>query len=264
MIRKSRQQHRSGTSEPVKDGASRDRMQGHEARKLSEPLTRRWLAYALAAGAGVLAATRPASAGIIYTPENVFFTSGTVFVDLNHDGINDFKFSVFGQPGSVFQTLKVSGNRNRGAGVVGRAGSASVLAMGAVIGARDPFLAAKSASELMAQVFANATSTVTSLRGKWGNVGDKFLGLRFVINGQAHYGWAEFDVVGFVDIYGGAYLDTTLLGYAYDTVANQAVIAGKTSPAVLTPTPEPATLGLLALGSLGLAAWRKRKREPPR
>ena len=236
------------------------RMRNRAFAPLPELLNRRWIAYTLAAGAGVLATSQPANAGIIYTPADIFFTSGTVFIDLNHDGINDFKFAVFGQPGSGFQTLKVSGNGNAGAGVVGRLGSAGALTSGAAIGPHDPLRVTKSASLLMAEVFENSSSS-TSLRGKWGNVGDKFLGLRFTINGQAHYGWAEFDMVGFVDpIFGGAYLDTTLLGYAYDTVPNQPIAAGSTTS--FSATPEPGTLGLLALGSLGLAAWHRRKRDP--
>lgn len=239
------------------------RMRKRTFAPLPELLNRRWLTYTLAAGAGVLATSQSASAGIIFTPEDIFFTSGTVFIDFNHDGINDFKFTVFGQPGSVFQTLKVSGNGNAGAGVVGKLGSAAALASGVAIGPHDPFRATKSASLLMAEVFENS-STATSLRGKWGNAGDKFLGLRFDINGQAHYGWAEFDVVGFVNpIFGGAFLDATLLGYAFDTVPNQAIAAGKTTfSTTFSTTPEPGTLGLLALGSLGLAAWRRRKRDP--
>jgi hypothetical protein len=43
--------------------------------------------------------------------------------------------------------------------------------------------------------------------------------------------------------------------YAYDTVANQSIFAGQTTAS----TPEPGTLGLLALGSLGFGFWRKRK-----
>jgi hypothetical protein len=224
---------------------------------LPESLDRRWLAYALAAGAGVLGASQPAQAGIVYTPADIYFTSGSVFIDLNHDGTNDFKFVI----GSASRGLKltVSGNLNSGAGVVGRGQSASALASGALIGPHAPFLRVKSKSALMAQVWENS-STETSLRGKWGNAGDKYLGLRFDINGQAHYGWAEFKVVGYVSFF-SAYLDSTLLGYAYDTVANQAIKAGQTTSAP-SATPEPATLGLLALGFLGLAAWRRRKLEP--
>jgi hypothetical protein len=79
--------------------------------------------------------------------------------------------------------------------------------------------------------------------GSWINV-DRFLGLEFQINGSTHFGWAEFNV---------SFLQATLGGYAYDTVAGQGLLAGQTS------VPEPGTLGLLALGSLGLGFWRRRK-----
>jgi len=44
-----------------------------------------------------------------------------------------------------------------------------------------------------------------------------------------------------------------LTGYAYDTVAGQSLTAGQGQ------APEPGTVGLLALGSLGLGFWRRRK-----
>jgi hypothetical protein len=47
-----------------------------------------------------------------------------------------------------------------------------------------------------------------------------------------------------------------LSGYAYETIANKAIIAGKTKgPDVITV--QPGSLGRLAQGSSGLAAWRK-------
>ncbi len=220
---------------------------------LPEALSKRWVAYALAAGAGMLGISQPASAGIIYTRTDIYFTSGSVFIDLNHDGTNDFKFII--GPGGQGLALDVNGNLNSGAGVVGRGASASALVSGAMIGPKAPFLPVKSRSALMAEVWLN-TSTETSFKGQWGRAHDKYLGLRFDIDGQVHYGWAEFNVEGYA-----FELEATLLGYAYDTVPNQAIEAGQTTSASYA-TPEPATLGLLALGFLGLAAWRRRKPEP--
>jgi len=91
------------------------------------------------------------------------------------------------------------------------------------------------------------TST-TRASGSWINA-DRFLALEFHIGGSIHFGWAEFNVPSF-----GPGWTATLEGYAYDTVAGQSLYAGQT-----TSVPEPGTLGLLALGTLGLGLWRPRK-----
>jgi hypothetical protein len=49
------------------------------------------------------------------------------------------------------------------------------------------------------------------------------------------------------------YYNEVLTGYAYNTVPNASITAGEGFR-----TPEPGTLGLLALGSLGLGFWRRR------
>ena len=61
-------------------------------------------------------------------------------------------------------------------------------------------------------------------------------------------------------------IKAVLLGYAYETIAGKAIIAGATSgpdaepAASLNPrTPEPATLGALAIGAPGLSIWRRRE-----
>jgi hypothetical protein len=128
--------------------------------------------------------------------------------------------------------------------------------------------------------FNNTTSTAvmagwrtqaghsTTFAGHWGNKGkgekDRYLGLRFLIKGQIHYGWARLNV----SFKNGGF-SGLLTGYAYETISNKAIITGKTkgteedgvdqlSPTSLTaPTREPATLGLLALGSPRLPIWRR-------
>jgi hypothetical protein len=63
-------------------------------------------------------------------------------------------------------------------------------------------------------------------------------------------------------------VDATLTGYAYETIPNRAIIAGKTkgpddasveesNTASTVPAPEPSTLGVLSLGSPGLSIWRR-------
>ena len=85
--------------------------------------------------------------------------------------------------------------------------------------------------------------------GSWatqdgGNV-NAFLGLEFEVGASAYFGWAEFSA---------GLLDAALEGYAYNSVPGQGLYAGQT-----TSAPEPGTLGLLALGALGLGFWRRGK-----
>jgi hypothetical protein len=98
--------------------------------------------------------------------------------------------------------------------------------------------------------------------GQWVNVRSRYLGLKFRINGKVHYGWARLNVT-----VGNSRISATLTGYAYETTANKAIIAGATkglddsepSASLKSPTPEPATLGALAIGAPGLDIWRRKE-----
>jgi hypothetical protein len=89
--------------------------------------------------------------------------------------------------------------------------------------------------------------------------------LRFQIKGKTHYGWARLNVsVHKLSIV------ATLTGYAYETIPNKSIIAGRTKgpddmeqpdAALTTPTPEPATLGALAMGARGLSIWRREETQ---
>lgn len=64
-------------------------------RKFEDRLERRLLAYARVAGAAgvaALALAPPAKAKVVFSPTRTFLTpGGTLSLDLNHDGLNDFR-----------------------------------------------------------------------------------------------------------------------------------------------------------------------------
>jgi hypothetical protein len=128
----------------------------------------------------------------------------------------------------------------------------------------------------MASWFAASTSggkTFAGYYGPWANGGkgakNRYLGLKFMIKGKVHFGWARVTV----KFIGHHAVSGTLTGYAYETIPNKAIITGKKiesdeidnsaeqpNPGSLSlPTSEPGTLGLLAMGGPGLSIWR---REP--
>ena len=94
----------------------------------------------------------------------------------------------------------------------------------------------------------------TAWFGQWGNGGkglkNRYLGIKFTINGKFHYGWARISVS-----VTGHQATSVLSGYAYETIPNKAIIAGETKgPDVVTV--QPGSLGHLATGASAVSAWR--------
>jgi hypothetical protein len=211
------------------------------------------LNYALAAGtasAALFGGPGIAEAEVVYTPANISVTSphGLV-IDLNHDGTNDFFLGFKGA--SYVSSLRVNG-LNSGNQVAELNSSPVALPRGIEIGPEWKF--GKSA--------AMAVDSYGYLRGAWAYITHHCLGLKFNVNGQDYYGWAEFSVVR-----SGVLIKATLEGYAYNNVPGQAILTGQTSGNLATSrfdrapaigAARPATLGLLALGSLGLDLWRRK------
>jgi hypothetical protein len=236
------------------------------ASNLSESVHQQLNMYALAAGAagvGMLILARPSEAKIVYTPANVTIGRGGVKsynLDFNHDGIADLTILTIkdvnrcGADGSrrrIFET-PASGN-----GVEGLPPAA--LSQGAPIGHSQRFYGKQGL--MVSSVYAFGGGHSCRHFGPWWSVTDRYLGVEFKIRKKIHYGWARltFD----------RGRKAMLTGYAYETIAGKSIIAGKTRPDdssvnasvinYLPERPQPASLGVLALGAQGVSLWRRKE-----
>jgi len=223
----------------------------HRAKKLSLALENRLSTYAMAAsaaGVGILALAQSAEAKIVYTPANtpIDVNSGAfVYLDLNHDGINDFQFyNWYQSPGIPLEgnhasalTVGPAQPSNRVWAVKSnKALCAAALPKGRTVGPRSPFQPGRSSLD-MAYAWGNSISGGAGC--PWLKVSQDYLGLKFMIKGKVHFGWARLTMGG---------LDNTdyITGYAYETVPNKAILTGKTKG-----PDEPGSLGALAAGAAG-------------
>jgi hypothetical protein len=215
--------------------------------------------YALAAsaaGVSVLALVQPGEAEVIYTPVQVTIGPNQPYgLDLNNDGIVDFtlKNRTWNTTSGWYWNFFVQHpGGNEVAGHIAAYGFpwAYALASGMRIDKVDRHFVAGRAT--MVNYVYNWDGRFS--KGSWLNVNNRYLGLKFKIEGQVHYGWARLTTQG------GS---VTLTGYAYETIPNKAIKAGQeqdnddsvgqADPAALTePSQRPATLGMLASGAKGL------------
>lgn len=240
--------------------------------QLSPSLHQRVNTYALAAsaaGMGALALVQPAGAKIVYTPANIKIVQngGLILFDLNHDGIPDFGLSnKYVSTTQGFAFLKVQ--QHQQANEIWQVRSQGRLCAGALragtkIGPGGNFK--RDSKSGLAMAFADFEGTTY---GPWLKVKQACLGLKFVVKGKTHFGWARVKLSST----GRLLISATLTGYAYETIPSKPIIAGRTkgpveadsvSPAdpaiVSAPTPELASLGLLAMGSPGLSIWRRKE-----
>jgi hypothetical protein len=224
-----------------------------------------------AVGLGSLVSVPFAYAEIVYTPahQQVGIRSGpsSLGIDLNHDGVVDvtisaYNFASFSSGDHVFHALDAFGNQNNSILATDRSLIADAP-QGQIVGAvsvAGQFV--RGGVMASCRFDGGGGSTFSSSKGLWQHAVNRYLGVKFDINGETHYGWARLTAGA-----GGA----TLTGYAYETIPDKPIPAG----VVDTASPEtgssssddierraqanvwrtPASLGLLARG-----AGRARKR----
>jgi hypothetical protein len=227
-----------------------------------------YAAAATAAGVGMLTCSPQAEATVVYTPTWIPIAPISVTnLDLNNDGIVDFQFSnkvgtqiCLESSSYCIKSMKVL-PQNPSNAIWGTRGSASALGNGVTVGSQGKFQAGH---EFMAQeAYANVRTGVDyGSAGPWKETTRGYLGLKFIIQGQVHYGWARLNVAATT---AGIY--AAISGFAYETVPNKPIRTGqqggaarkkhngRRGPASLSaPAPIPGSLGVLASGALSLPA----------
>lgn len=224
---------------------------------------------AAAAGVSILALAQPSNAEVVITrktiplnPVNNVFTS--IPVDVDRDGIADFSFSIndyFVHSHSIrIGIVPLQGGAVVGTPAVHAPAYASNLMRGAKIGHSARF-SSKGFAEVERSFIPYAPSQYERLLyGEWGgNSSNRYVGIRFLINGKTHYGWVRLsvDATQFP-------LSGTITGYAYETVANKPIVAGiapapavKDTAAVEAPQSKGPSLGMLAAGAEAMPVWRR-------
>jgi hypothetical protein len=228
-------------------------------RELNPKLDRHLMAYATAAGAAgvaILAFAQPSHAEIVYTPADIRIVQDGPLVplDLTNDGTADFSFfnfatqsigSTTARGGLDFENelqvrVALASNRVVAAESKGHL-CAAALPYGTKVGPSSPF---QPGASILLMAFSDQVVEHHERFCPWLGSHRDYLGLKFSISGETHFGWARLRVNGFSRV--------VITGYAYESVANTPIITGKTSGTNEVSGLEgtAGTLGALAQGSV--------------
>jgi hypothetical protein len=177
--------------------------------------------------------------------ENAF---STMSIDLNHDGVPDlalfaYNFASFSSGAHFRGDLSAKGlNGNQLLGT--NRGFAAALPHGQIINSKGNFRQNPGMDECRDS--SDGFSFFSSSTGPWLIAKNRFLGVKFTINGETHFGWARLST---------GCGDATLTGFAYETVPNKPIdtnfaVGGFSNG-----------LGALALGSGGVTLRHRADRK---
>jgi hypothetical protein len=232
--------------------------QPRAAAPVSSKLDKALVAYMAVAGAAMFSTS--AQAKVVYTPANSQTSFGSIPIDLNNDGVVDFTISIqsgFFHSEWAFVKPQVAGN----AVLAAAKGGVAAGFLGVPVGPGEKFLTNTFYSYGMRMADAGMYGGSSWFNGPFANATNRYIGMKFLINGTVHYGWARVNLSNYLK--GGT---LQLTGYAYETTPQTNIVEGHVSgpekasnepAALLTPTTQPANLGLLARGADGIAIWRR-------
>jgi hypothetical protein len=214
-------------------------------------LERRLVAYAVTAGATLVAATQDASAAPVTLTQNLDIPVGVVNVplDVDGDGVDDFFFNNVNVDanGGYLSALGAGAN-----GFLGVTNKGLAFPKGSYQWGPEESQDAVINSGILAA--ANDTEGGLFLPFLIGLPSDLYypLPLVFDIGGNTHFGWARIRA----QFAGPGTLDVDILDTGWESEPNADVHFPDP-----TAVPEPGALGLLALGAAGLALRRRLARH---
>jgi hypothetical protein len=229
---------------------------------------------AAAAGVSLLAMVQPAMGEVIVTHKTIPIPAGKnpkpVYLSLANNGVNDISFTLSQDSDSPDRTLLVDAVNKNNDGVMMGGGwdpYAQALAQNTKIGASAPFFWYAGLVELSASSGANKYckgywgTNLTHLYIGCGNPKNKYMGVKFQLNGKTHYGWVRLNIKTTSNP-NGPPLTASITEYAYESVANKTIKAGATTSIAEVPVENTQkqvgpSLGLLAAGSNGMPLWRR-------
>ncbi len=234
--------------------------------KLNSTLDQRLIAYIAAATAGFAASAAPVEASIVYTPTNTNIQPNSrLDIDLNNDGTADFvvfRCGCLAHGSGLWVSPVGAGNGIRLANAPFSEAAANFF--GVPLGPGEKFGPAIYYYPGLFMMSAQAYGDTYGANGPWANVTNRYLGFKFLVDGEVHYGWARLTVG---PILGGV---VTLTGYAYETIPRRGIRVGDVGRRIAGVEPKEVelkenasvtaprqSLGALAWGADGLAIWRR-------
>ncbi len=187
--------------------------------------------------ASATAALASARAGIVYSgPQNITISLGNSQpINLDGDAFNDITLKNYTFGGGNYQGATVNFAPGQTVGfTAGGLQYVSRLTAGTLI----------SAANIGPSFFGSMAYGANNPNAQFNNVTGAFLGLSFPSGGNTFYGWIRVDINNATGTF-------VIDDWAYQSTPNTGIQAGA--------IPEPSSLGLLALGAAGLAAYRRRR-----
>lgn len=184
---------------------------------------------------------------IIYTPYNgdltPAFPSNEFTLDINNDGTPEFRFSAVMDAPLYSVDVRSLGSEEilfpEALGTI----SALAISRGNQIDSGELGGTARWGTGIGILSHWDLQFPIGEIKGGYFLETNAFIGIRFQINGNIHYGWIQVDNP--FDVPGG-----TVTGFAYETSPGVSIVAGA--------VPEPSSVIIFIIGAIG--AWTLRRR----